>query len=144
MVPTCYLNGSGINFGDKLEFDLKIGAPVAAVQLLSRIEINGVGNSYGNLLDDGNQGNGIVHFTDPTKIAFHSTQASQAKEQFQLEYTLAILNHKVAGKEVARQTQAVSMDAGGKVELNWNIPKLAPGFYYLTVAVWKDGTKFSD
>ncbi len=143
LVPTCYCNGTA-KPGDLLEFDLKLGAPVDALQLLSVMSVSGIGDNYGNLLDGGNQGYGIVHFPDPAAIAFKTTQVSQAKVPMALEYQLSILDHRVAGKEVAAQRQQATLDAGGKATLTWTVPALAPGFYYLTVSAWKDGKRLTD
>lgn len=143
MVPTAYCNGTK-KPGDLLEYDLKLGAPVAAVELLSAITISADGSSYGSLLDGGNQGWGMVHFPDPGKIAFKTAQKNLGAENMALEYRMIVLDHRIAGREIASQAQKTTIAPNGSVEQSWTVGKLAPGFYYLTVSAYKGDTKLTD
>lgn len=144
MFPSCYVNGTGVKPGDQIEFDVRLGAPVEAIELLSGIGLTPVGSSYGTLKEGGNEGYGIVHFPDGTGVVYTSTQQNLSTTSMKLEYRLSILDHYVDAKEVAKSTKYAELPAGGKAELTWNIPKLAPGFYYLTLSAWKGATKLTE
>jgi cephalosporin-C deacetylase len=143
MVPTGYCNGT-IKSGELVEFDLKIGAPVDAVQLLSAISVSAVGSSYGSLLDGGNQGTGMVHFPKPDAIAFTSSQQNLGGQTMNLEYRLSILDHRVVGNEVVSLSQKSAIAPSRSSELRWDVPKLGPGFYYLTISAYRGETKLTD
>lgn len=133
-LPPGYTNGSK-KPGDLVEFELKLGAPAEAVQLLTGIALTAVGSRVDDLRTGGNQGGGFTHFPAGAKPAFRSAQQNLSAEKFDLEYRLSVLDHHVAGKEVAHLTQSAAIAAGGRVELRWDLPLLPPGFYYATVSV---------
>jgi len=142
-LPAGY-TGGGLKAGDLVEFEMKLGAPAEAAQFLSGLGIGAVGNRYGELSAGGNQGGGLVHFPGGVKIAFASVQQNLGKAPFELEYRLSVLDHYVAGKEVATDKRAATIEAGGKAAVEWAVPELPPGFYYLTLEAWRGTTKLTE
>jgi cephalosporin-C deacetylase-like acetyl esterase len=140
LVPTGYCDGS-IKPGTPLTFEFMLGAPVAPEQLLSTIEITPVGAGYGRLNEGGNQGYGMVHFPEPRQVVFETTQENLSREKFDVEYRLVVLDHYVAGKEVARQARRQALAGGAQARTRWQLPALPPGFYYLTVSAWVRGSE---
>jgi len=142
-LPPGYTNGSR-KPGDLVEFELKLGAPAEAIQLLTGITLAAVGSRADELRRDGNQGGGFTHVAGGEKIAFTSSQQNLSAEKFDLEYRLSVLDHYVAGKEVAHLKQSAALAAGGKAELRWELPSLPPGFYYATVSAWRGTTRLTE
>ena len=123
ILPSRYVNGRGTS-GDLIEFTLKLGEPVEASQLLSRVELITFGIT--------------THFPqyhDPRKITLKSTQTNLSKKVFDLTQRLTVLDHYVAGKEVVLKEQPVAMQPGQTVTTDWTLKPLKPGFYYAKLEV---------
>jgi cephalosporin-C deacetylase-like acetyl esterase len=140
VVPTRYLNGSGTNPGDKLQWTFTMGDPADAVQLLSQLNAKAVDTSYGSLLDNGNQGFGINHFPDPKSIRFSTSHLNNGKEPQPLSYRLRIRDSRAGGKIVAELKQDATLTPGVESTLTWQPDALPSDFYYATFAAMKGET----
>ncbi len=143
LLPGGYANG-GLAKGGLFECEFKLGTPADAVQLLSGVRISAIGHGYGNLNDGGNTGGGIIHFGKDVKIAFKSAQDNLSGKKMEIEHRLSVLDHYVAGKEVARQTKPAPIEPNAALAIAWEIPALPPGFYYLTISAWRGETKLTE
>jgi cephalosporin-C deacetylase-like acetyl esterase len=143
LVPTGYCNGSK-KPGSVLEWDFKLGVPVDALQMLSALEVKPVDSSYGSLLNGGNDGSGMVHFPENAAIVFETVQRNLSAESQAIGYRLVVLDHQVAGKPVATLNQTATLPASGVAKLRWDVPRLPPGFYYLTASASSGDKKFTE
>jgi len=133
MVPSAYCNGSK-KAGDLLKSTFTVGRPAEAVQMLSRITLTATTAGYGDLHKGGNAGYGMVHFPDPERIVFATSQANLGAKPFAgVQYRLTVLDHYTDGKTVFDESLPAELPAKGKAAMQWKLPKLAPGFYYATV-----------
>lgn len=147
ILPGGYTNG-GLVKGGLFETELKLGTPADALQMLSGIRIAAVGNGVGNLNDGGNTGGnaggGFIHFPHGAKIAFDTVQDNLSAQTIPVEYRLSVLDHYVAGKEVDGQKKVSTIEPNSSATSKWELPELAPGFYYLTVAAWRGETMLTE
>lgn len=142
IVPSSYCNGSK-KPGDLLEFTLTLGQPAAASLLLSAVTVSPVGADLEPLRRDGNTCGGIWHFPAGRNPAFRSAQQNISPADFQIDYQLEVLDHYVAGRNVAKLDRGASIKSGAKAELDWELPALAPGFYYLSLSANKGAEKLT-
>ncbi|MEI6657399.1 MAG: acetylxylan esterase [Planctomycetota bacterium] len=146
-IPAGYISG-GIKPGAQIENELRLGAPADAAQTLASIEIKPVGSDDRNapktLLGGGNAGGNLVHFPDPKKIAFTFAQQNLGTSRLSLEYRVTVVDHYVAGKEVASLTRQVTLPAETSDGEAMTLPELPAGFYYLTVAAWRGEAKLNE
>ncbi len=144
LIPSRYLNGSGTTAEDEISFTLRLGEPAKATDLLGRILIAAPESSYGKLNEGGNEGHGIVHFPDASTISLNSAQSNLSDRDVSLEYRLTVVDHYVAGKQVASLTQSAAIAPGKTAELTWKLPQLPSGFYYATVRALRDGNTLTE
>lgn len=146
-IPAVYISG-GVKPGTQIENELRLGGPADAAQTLSSITIKPVGSedtvAPKTLLAGGNAGGNLVHFPDPGKISFTVAQQNLGKEPLTIEYRATVLDHYVAGKEVASWTRQVTLPAEASAEESMPLPELPAGFYYLTIAAWRGETKLNE
>lgn len=145
-LPSAYISG-GVKPGTQFENELRLGAPADAAQTLSSIAIKPVGaDNYtypAALLAAGNAGGNLVHFPDPKKISFTLSQQNLGKSPMAFEYRAIVLDHYVAGKEVAKWNKQVTLP--GETVAEEAMPmELPAGFYYLTIAAWRGEAKLSE
>lgn len=131
LVPSAYTTGAK-KPGDPLAWEFAAGDPAGPDVLLGRVAVAGVQSGYGLLADGGNAGEGVVHFPDAA-VGFRTTQPNSGGKAFTVAYKLTVTDHHTAGREVAALARSADVPAGGRAEVDWPLPPLAPGFYYLTL-----------
>jgi len=142
-LPNAYTSG-GAKPGDRVALEMRLGAPASAAQFLGSIAVAAVGSSFAELLEGGNEGGGFPHFPKGVPVVFTSAQENLGDQPFELEYRLSVMDHYVAGNEVASQRQAMAIEGRGRKQATWSLPPLEPGFYYLTIGAWQGEAKLSE
>jgi cephalosporin-C deacetylase-like acetyl esterase len=133
LVPTWYCN-SRKNKGDSLKFALTLGEPADAALYLTKITLEGVSSSYGDLNRDGSRGYGLTHFPQSGKVRFTSRQKNLGTKPFsKLTYRLTVDDHYFEGKEIARLVKTHHLAAQSESVLHWDVLVREPGFYYAAV-----------
>ena len=142
-IPAEYISG-GVKPGSLIEHELRLGSPAGAAEFLGGITIAAVGSSTAELVDGGNAGGGYPHFSKAAPIGFTTTQENVGTSDVALEYRASIVDHYVAGKEVFAGKQAATLPPQGSKQVEWSVPPLPPGFYYLTMTAYRDDAKLTE
>lgn len=144
LVPTSYCDGTG-KPGDRLEFEWKLGDPADAALLLSGIRLAGVGDGYGRLADGGNRGAGMVHFPDPARVVLTAAQDNLGEQPMTVELTLSVADHYLPNSRVvAAEKRTVELAAKAPTTTRWELPRLDPGFYWLSLTETRGGKPLTD
>jgi cephalosporin-C deacetylase-like acetyl esterase len=142
-IPAEYISG-GVKPGSLIEHELRLGSPAGGAEFLGGITIAALGPSTAELAEGGNAGGGFPHFPRSAPIGFTTTQETVGTSEFPLEYRASIVDHYVAGKEVFAGKQAATLPPQGGTRVEWSVPPLPPGFYYLTVSAWQGEQKLTE
>ncbi len=139
LVFSNYLNRS-VKRGALIKFDLELGLSAQAVDQLSGLKINTPTSDYGPLHEDGNLGQGMCHFPDGNKVMFQSVQTNASDTQLDgIVYQLTVLDHYLEGQAVVTKEKKVDLPANEQCQIDWELPKLKPGFYYATILCQRQG-----
>ncbi len=142
LIPSGYLNGS-VGKGELLKFTMTF-QDVSMAAGIGGIGIEGIDSSYGDLNADGSTGYALVHFPNPQAVVLQTSQTnSGAQDTHEITYRATVKDHYFEGATVSDQTQTAVLKAGEEQALRWQLPTLAPGFYYLTVSATMDGKELT-
>ena len=137
-VPSAYCTGEVAN-GARYETAIELGKPVAGVTLLGTIDISAVGDDLAPLRSGGNEVGEITHFANPAAVVLRTRQTTRSDKAVATTTRLIVLDHYVAGREVAALEQPASISVAVPAGLTWKLPRLTPGFYYVIARSVLDG-----
>ncbi len=160
LLPNHYTGGFG-KPGDHLEWTWVLGGKPGAAQLITGLEVVGIGADEAMLQAGGNRGQGIVHFPTAVPVAFRLGQSNQSEtETVKLEYRIEIWDHYLwrmshfggvpDDAEIVRRhrlhdsTHPAELTPGQTAQVTTAPLQLKPGFYYLFIAAWQGDQKLTE
>lgn len=160
ILPNHYTGGFG-KPGDPLTWTWLLGGKPGAAQLITGLDVVGVGADEAVLQAGGNRGQGIVHFPAAVPVAFQLGQRNQSEtETVKLEYRVEVWDHYLwrmshfggvpAATEIVQRhrlhfsTHLAELAPGQTAQVTTERLHLKPGFYYLFVAAWQGDQKLTE